>query len=58
MYERQIAQAMDDVQDNDDQTVFLKDVLSEKLMSTILLPETENIDFQYVPVESSYYDAK
>ena len=58
LYERQIAQAMDDVQDNDDQTVFLKDVLSEKLMSTILLPETENIDFQYVPVESSYYDAK
>jgi hypothetical protein len=53
LYERQIAQAMDDVQDNDDQTVFLKDVLSEKLMSTILLPETEDISFAYVPYESS-----
>lgn len=52
LYERQIAQAMDDVQDNDDQTVFLKDVLSEKLMSTILLPETEDISFAYVPYES------
>ena len=52
LYERQIAQAMDDVQDNDDQTVFLKDVLSEKLMSTILLPETEDISFAYVTYES------
>ena len=58
LYERQIAQAMDDVQDNDDQTTFLKDVLSEKLMSTILLPEEQDIDFSYVPMESSYYDAK
>ncbi len=53
LYERQVRQAMDDVQDNDDQTVFLKDVLSEKLMSTILLPEVEDISFAYVPVESS-----
>ena len=58
MYERQIKQAMDDVEDNDDQTVFLKDVLSEKLMSTILLPEEEDISFEYVPIENSYYDAK
>ncbi|MBO4640427.1 MAG: hypothetical protein J5710_11780 [Treponema sp.] len=58
LYERQIAQAMDDVQDNDDQTTFLKDVLSEKLMSTILLPEEEDIDFSYVPIETTYYDAK
>ena len=58
LYERQVRQAMDDVEDNDDQTVFLKDVLSEKLMSTILLPEEEDIGFTYVPVESSYYDAK
>ena len=58
LYERQIAQAMDDVQDNDDQTVFLKDVLSEKLMSTILLPEEEDISFAYVPVDTGYYDPK
>ena len=58
LYERQIKQAMDDVEDNDDQTVFLKDVLSEKLMSTILLPEEEDISFNYVPVELNYYDAK
>ena len=58
LYERQVLQAMDDVQDNDDQTVFLKEVLSEKLMSTILLPEGEDIDFQYVPVEYGYYDEK
>ena len=57
LYERQIKQAMDDVEDNDDQTVFLKDVLSEKLMSTILLPEEEDISFAYVPTEP-YYDAK
>jgi len=58
LYERQIAQAMDDVEDNDDQTTFLKDVLSDKLMDTILMPEEENISFTYVPVETSYYDAK
>lgn len=58
LYERQIKQAMDDIEDNDDQTVFLKDVLSDKLMSTILLPEGENISFEYVPVEPSSYDAK
>ncbi len=58
LYERQIKQAMDDVADNDDQTVFLKEVLSDKLMSTILLPESDDISFEYVPVETSNYDAK
>lgn len=52
MYEAQMAQAMDDVQDNDDQTSFLKGVLTEKLKSTILLPETEEISFDMVEVES------
>ena len=58
LYERQVLQAMDDVQDNDDQTTFLKDVLSEKLKSTILMPEEESISFSYVPVETTFYDAK
>ena len=58
LYDRQIVQAMDDVEDNDDQTVFLKDVLSDKLKTTILMPEAEDISFKYVPLEVNAYDAK
>ena len=61
MYEKQIAQAMDDVEDNDDQTSFLKDVLSDKLKSTILLPEQEDISFSLVnviPYDEYDFDAK
>lgn len=58
LYEKQISEAMNDIDDNDDQTSFLKDVLSEKLKSTILIPESEDISFDYVPVEYDYIDAK
>ena len=68
LYERQIAQAMDDIQDNDDQTSFLKDVLSDKLMSTIIVSnrggEYDNASSGYPYVitleddEYYYYDAK
>ena len=58
MYERQIKQAMDDVEDNDDQTVFLKDVLSEKLKTTILMPEEEDISCNCVPILLNKSSAK
>ena len=64
LYERQIRQAMDDVEDNDDQTAFLKDVLSEKLMSTILVTNCGGEDNDYGSSyvfaldDDDYYDAK
>lgn len=45
VYNLQLKKALDDVEDNDDQTVFLKSVLTEKLTQTILMPETTNVDF-------------
>ncbi len=45
IYNLQLKKALDDVEDNDDQTVFLKSVLTEKLTQTILMPEATNVDF-------------
>lgn len=45
LYNLQMKKAIDDVEDNDDQTVFLKSVLTEKLTQTILMPEATNVDF-------------
>lgn len=45
VYNLQLKKALDDVEDNDDQTVFLKSVLTEKLTQTILMPEATNVDF-------------
>lgn len=45
LYNLQLKKALDDVEDNDDQTVFLKSVLTEKLTQTILMPEASNLDF-------------
>ena len=66
LYERQLAQAMDDIQDNDDQTQFLKEVLSDKLMSSIIVSNRGGDDDQgssYVFTLDDdswydYYDAK
>ena len=58
MYEEQIEIAMADADDNDDQTLFLKDVLTDKLKSTIILPEEEEISYGYWPIETFGIDAK
>lgn len=59
MYEKQIKQAMDDIEENDDQTQFLKEVLSEKLTSTILLSVDSNGKYASILNDDIYYaDAK
>ncbi|MBO4532334.1 MAG: hypothetical protein J5726_01360 [Treponema sp.] len=64
LYERQLKQAMDDVQDNDDQTQFLKEVLSDKLMSSIIVSSTgiDPADNYVYTIDDDYwydyYDAK
>ena len=59
LYERQLKQAMDDVQDNDDQTQFLKEVLSDKLMSSIIVSSKGSSDYDnyvYTIEDDSWYD--
>lgn len=52
LYEQQIKKAMGDVQDNDDQTVFLKDLLTKKLTEKIQLPvDAESFSYGDAPVE-------
>lgn len=51
LYNLQLKKALDDVEDNDDQTVFLKSVLTEKLTQTILMPAATNFDFSGADVE-------
>ena len=61
LYERQLAQAMDDIQDNDDQTQFLKEVLSDKLMSSIIVSNRGGDDdkgssYVFTLDDDSWYD--
>ena len=58
LYEKQIKQAMDDIEENDDQTEFLKEVLSEKLTSTILKTVDSTGSYTSIFYDDSYYDAK
>ena len=51
LYESQLKAAMDNVEDNDDQTQFLKDVLTQKLLSTITMPEQQTISYNLVETE-------
>lgn len=51
-FDRQVTAAMDDVPDNDDQTKFLKEVLTKKLKESIITnKEPEVIDFKNAKVE-------
>lgn len=51
-FDRQVNAAMDDVPDNDDQTKFLKEVLTKKLKESIITNrEPEVIDFKNAKVE-------
>ena len=51
-FDRQMKAAMDDVPDNDDQTKFLKEVLTTKLKDSIISNKTpEVIDFKNAKVE-------
>ncbi len=52
-FDRQVSAAMDDVPDNDDQTKFLKEVLTKKLKESIITnKEPEVIDFKNAKVEN------
>lgn len=51
IYSKQIAAAMNDIDDNDDQTSFLKDVLTKKLTDSMIGGEGTEISFDLVPVE-------
>lgn len=51
-FDRQISAAMDDVSDNDDQTKFLKDVLTKKLKDSIITnKDPQIINFKNAKVE-------
>ena len=51
-FDRQISSAMDDVSDNDDQTKFLKSVLTQKLKESIITnKDPEIINFKNAKVE-------
>lgn len=61
LYDYQLQQAMDDVQDNDDQTQFLKDVLTERLMSSIIVAnlggdDTKDSSYVFTLEDDSWYD--
>ena len=66
LYERQLIQAMDDVEDNDDQTAFLKEVLTDRLMTSIIVSNRGGNDdrgssYVYTIEDDNwndYYDAK
>ncbi|MBQ0050708.1 MAG: hypothetical protein KBT11_01435 [Treponema sp.] len=51
MYQLQLKKALDDVEDNDDQTIFLKSVLTEKLTQTIVTPEQTMVNYDNAKVE-------
>ena len=51
-FDRQVTAAMDDVPDNDDQTKFLKEVLTRKLKESIITnKDPEIVDFKNAKVE-------
>ena len=66
LYERQLMQAMDDVDDNDDQTAFLKEVLTDRLMTSIIVAncggdDAKGSSYVYTIEDDNwndYYDAK
>ena len=52
---------MDDIQDNDDQTQFLKEVLSDKLMSSIIVSnrggdDNQGSSYVFTLDDDSWYD--
>lgn len=51
LYEVQLAKAMDDVDDNDDQTSFLKAILTEKLTQAMVATNVDTVNYDNVPVE-------
>lgn len=52
LYDRQLEAAIKNVDDNDDQTQFLKETLSAKLKETIVMPKNSGFDFSGVKVEA------
>ena len=59
LYQRQLQQAMDDIEDNDDQTQFLKEVLSDRLMSSIVVSSkglSDEDNYVYTIDDDSWYD--
>lgn len=53
IFNKQLKKAMDDVQDNDDQTKFLKETLTKKLTEAVLPADNEEVGFDDVDVDDS-----
>ena len=51
LYNLQLEAAIKNVDDNDDQTKFLKKTLTAKLREAIVMPENKGIDFSGMSVE-------